>query len=134
GQNHHFLKINALAPPLPSLCRCRRLCPCVGDRLAAGGRCTCGLAAGNRPLRPHRGWALPLRSHRERATPYGLAVVGCPLCRGPWPQPVAPLQGALATTDCPLIGGQAVANRTCRKLDRGWPPILLLAAFAAKMQ
>ncbi|RZS12986.1 hypothetical protein BHM03_00044510, partial [Ensete ventricosum] len=36
--------------------------------------------------------------------PCGLAVAGRLLYRGPWPQPVAPLQGALATPGRPLTG------------------------------
>ncbi|RWW37953.1 hypothetical protein BHE74_00056865 [Ensete ventricosum] len=39
-----------------------------------------------------------------------------------------------ARTSCPLAGGQVMAGRSCRRPGRGWPPILLLAAFAAKTQ
>ncbi|RZR87736.1 hypothetical protein BHM03_00015190, partial [Ensete ventricosum] len=49
----------------------------------------------------------------------GLAVVDRPLCRGPWPQLVAPLHGALAIADRPLLSGQAMAGRPCRRPVRG---------------
>ncbi|RRT32168.1 hypothetical protein B296_00040359 [Ensete ventricosum] len=55
--------------------------------------------------------------------PCRLAAAGCPLCRGPWLQPVASLQGALAKV-----------GRDCRRPGRGRPTILLLTAFVAKMQ
>ncbi|RRT78099.1 hypothetical protein B296_00008219, partial [Ensete ventricosum] len=55
--------------------------------------------------------------------PYGLATIDRPLCRGPWPQPIAPLQGALAIADRPLAGGQAVASRPCKGPARGQPPL-----------
>ncbi|RRT33927.1 hypothetical protein B296_00040810 [Ensete ventricosum] len=48
--------------------------------------------------------------------PCGLPATGRPLCRGPWPQPLAPLQGALATTDRPLAGGQAMAGHHYERL------------------
>ncbi|RWW80251.1 hypothetical protein BHE74_00011412, partial [Ensete ventricosum] len=53
--------------------------------------------------------------------PYGLAAVGRPLCTGPWSQPVAPLQGALAIADRPLAGGQVVAGHPYKSHGRGWP-------------
>ncbi|RWW14216.1 hypothetical protein BHE74_00052865 [Ensete ventricosum] len=93
-------------------------------RLATGGRCPCGLARA---------------SNRLRAGCYGCPIASCPcgrcagsgrarrrlhpLCRGPWPQPVAPLHGALA-----------IAGRPCRRPGRGWPSILFLGAFVAKTQ
>ncbi|RRT52317.1 hypothetical protein B296_00045679 [Ensete ventricosum] len=48
--------------------------------------------------------------------PCELATTGLPLCRGPWPQLVAHLQGALATAGCPLVGGQVVAGRPSSSL------------------
>ncbi|RWV90685.1 hypothetical protein GW17_00047092 [Ensete ventricosum] len=72
--------------------------------------------------------AVPAGAYR----PCGLATTDSPLCKKPWPQPVDPLQGALATVSHPLVGGQDMAARPCRRPGRGWPPILLLAAFAAK--
>ncbi|RWW15603.1 hypothetical protein BHE74_00058268 [Ensete ventricosum] len=72
--------------------------------------------------------------------PCGLAMgrrhlaIDRPLYRGPWPQPVTPLQGALATVDRPLAGGHTMADCPYRRPGRGWPPILLLIAFAAKIQ
>ncbi|RWW42397.1 hypothetical protein BHE74_00052055, partial [Ensete ventricosum] len=109
-------------------------CPCG---LAAGGRCPCGLAAGEQPLVgcSLAGAALQLAAPASVALqatvlagacrPYGLVTTGRPLCKGPWPQLVAPLQGALATVDRPLAGGQAMASRPYRRPGRGWPPILL---------
>ncbi|RRT55964.1 hypothetical protein B296_00016210 [Ensete ventricosum] len=38
--------------------------------------------------------------------PYRLAAAGRPLCRVPWSESVAPLQGALATASRPLASGQ----------------------------
>ncbi|RZS26385.1 hypothetical protein BHM03_00059716, partial [Ensete ventricosum] len=34
-----------------------------------------------------------------------------------------PLQGGLATTNCPLVGGQAMVGRPCKGLDHGQPPL-----------
>ncbi|RWW18049.1 hypothetical protein GW17_00017984 [Ensete ventricosum] len=100
----------AVAPASYHPCR-RQPCP---------RGCPCGLAAGNRHLRPGR-----LRSHRGQqvlvawllaVAPCGLAVAvhargtatttgGCPL-QGAWPQPTAPLVGGLAVAmpGCPLQG------------------------------
>ncbi|RRT32141.1 hypothetical protein B296_00058515, partial [Ensete ventricosum] len=48
-------------------------------RLAAGGHCPYGFAVGSRPWRSGRGRALPLRRHRGRASPNGLAAGDRPL-------------------------------------------------------
>ncbi|RRT54164.1 hypothetical protein B296_00015028, partial [Ensete ventricosum] len=93
--------------------------------LVAGGRCPCGLVAGEQPL---AGWPLAIAlqpialvSAVLQATMQAGRSLS-PLCRGPWSQPVAPLLGALAITDRPY-----------RRPGRGWPPILLLTTFTAKM-
>ncbi|RWW43642.1 hypothetical protein BHE74_00050668, partial [Ensete ventricosum] len=96
-------------PPLP-LHR-RQASPLY--RLATGGRCPYGLAACSRPLRPGRRQPLPLQPRR-------------------WRPP--PVQVALNTAGRPLAGDQAVADRPCWRPSRGWPPILILTMFAAKMQ
>ncbi|RRT41664.1 hypothetical protein B296_00052948 [Ensete ventricosum] len=54
-----------------------------------------------------------------------MVTAGRPLCKGPWSQLVAPLQGALAIVDRPLAGGRAMASRPYRRPGRGWLPILL---------
>ncbi|RZS17264.1 hypothetical protein BHM03_00049388, partial [Ensete ventricosum] len=130
GQNSPFLKRNALGPPLPSLHRRRRHCP-----YASGGR------------RPSTGWprvgAAPVVSPRA-VNPCGLTAGGHypsgltageqPLRAGRWPLPLAgaTLQPAAPTAGRPLAGGQAMVGRPYRRPSRGWPPILLLAAFVAK--
>ncbi|RWV88024.1 hypothetical protein GW17_00049926, partial [Ensete ventricosum] len=66
--------------------------------------------AGDSPLRVGR-WRLPLVR--------------------PWLQPVAPLQGTLATAGRPLAGGQAVADHPYRWPSHGQLPPFL-APFTAK--
>ncbi|RZR96979.1 hypothetical protein BHM03_00026087, partial [Ensete ventricosum] len=110
--------------------------------LAAGGRCPYGLVAGEQPL---AGWPPPYSWPPLRAPLYKRPCPQAHTAPAGWPQPTAPVQGALAVTNRPfaggldhsrppLIGGQAVVGRPCRRLGRGWPPILLLVAFGAKMQ
>ncbi|RRT72611.1 hypothetical protein B296_00033404, partial [Ensete ventricosum] len=66
-----------------------------------------GVATGAAPygLATPAGAALQATVPAGGCSPYGLAIAGRTLCKGPWSQPVAPLQGALATAGCPLAGG-----------------------------
>ncbi|RRT32140.1 hypothetical protein B296_00058516 [Ensete ventricosum] len=64
------------------------------------------------------GWpqpSIPVSAYRA----CGLAANGHPLCRGPWPQPIAPLQGAWTTVGRPFAGGLAVTNRPYKGHGRG---------------
>ncbi|RWW47795.1 hypothetical protein BHE74_00046182 [Ensete ventricosum] len=116
------------APQVAASARGRALLP-LGDspyELATSpyaATWSAGPPAGAVPTGGHR-WSgcrtIGCRSYGHRATS------GCP-CG--W----LPLQGALATSDCPLASGQAVASCPSKGHGRGRPPFFLVA-FTTKMQ
>ncbi|RWV82469.1 hypothetical protein GW17_00056031 [Ensete ventricosum] len=113
-------------------------CPLAGQLPTSKDRCRLHRGSGSgarsfagswqQPLRPGRGRLPPLAGAKLQLTTLEWLPVrfghgwAPPLASWPWPQPTAPLQGALAMGRS-LIGGQALADRPCRGPSLGQQPL-----------